>query len=310
MNFNKIISGRADYAEREEVRDSEGRFAADVREIVDSAIEEGVHFELGADKAALEKLLSVLGIDQDIEKSTEGGYMNYIQALYGSGGSSGGRSPEVVVPIIKKYGIVKTLELLQAESWHVEKKQVIGERLIAAGGVVTSQLMLLHSEEDEKGVPRTELESIGVVIGMYTRMEVDLVTEHGYMSEDGIERVFDDIKRGTDHPSELPASLGNYLDSMDESLLFPAHGFYVRIGKCQSGGMFSGITDVRVFSNYYDLVGGRFVRDAKRSGDIEDDVDNDYMVPQAMQKYEDDDDSDWRDDFHDLDDDYSDEDAR
>lgn len=259
-------------AEYREICVSEEQFAGDVRTILDSVIDEGVHFELGNDRAALGKLITVLGIDEDIENITqEGRYLNFIKAMHGSGSTSGETPPEIVLSVIKKHGIITALELLQSAEWRVERREVPGSRIVGFGDTITSQLMLMQVREGDKGVQRVDLDSTGIVIGMNCRMEVDSVTEYGHMNEDGLENIFKEVRRETDGRAEISKALGDYLKSLGDTLVFPKSSFYVRIGKVEAGGFFRGVNGVQAHDNYYDLNGGRFVRNAERSGDIKDD---------------------------------------
>jgi hypothetical protein len=305
MNYDRIVGDRVRDAEHHELRTSEELFAADINAILEGdAVEQGVHFEVGTDKVAFEKLITVLGIDKDIQNISNGGYMNFIKAMYSSVGASGERKQDVVLPVIEKYGIVTALELFQSESWQVQQTSPRGDRISALGGSSTAQFMLMHTdEENEEGQRTVNLETIGIVLGMNSQMETAAITEHGNFNEEGLVSIFKSIKRHTKEPSGTAEALGDYLVSCDDTLDFPSYSFYVRIGKVESGRFFRSIVGVKAHTNYYDLSGGRFVRNAKRSGDNDDEEEPVVYVPHHRHEGDGDDDYEYGDyvDFDDED---------
>ncbi len=310
MSYNRTIGERIRQAEQSEILNSEEQFAADIRRIFDGELgERGVHFEFGSDRDALEKFIAVLGLDKDIQHMTKGGYINYAKALYGSGGAMGSRSHEVTYPIVEQHGVVGALELLQSESWHVESRGALKKHVATIGDTNSSELLFMRVSSDDQ----VDFNSFGIVVGMTSLMEARLLTEHGYIDEDGLPDVYGTLQRRAGKQSDVAKLFGDYIRSMDEKLQFPSVSFFVRIGKLESGGFLGGVAGVKAYENYFDLKHGRFERDADRSGDNDKDDSEfayDFSVPVVTDsddeyyRYSD----DFDDDYYDPDEDESDDD--
>lgn len=260
MSFDRRIQDRLYSAEQVEIINSEAHLAGDLRNILDEkALVDGVHINLGDNPEMVQRILDLLGLEDNIGASK---YFNVMSGIVRSGGSTSNMSQGRLAPVVEAHGVIGAIELMQTNQWTLTPDTFPQVRTMDER--VMSWLMFIHGNNVVDDTYDMGADPTTIIVGASVRYSPECIDEYGQNL--GAVSFYESVEAERDYRKKI-ARMGELLEYEGATLELPSKNYFLRVGQHRVGDGtpaafgFSPI-DIYPRHGFYDLKDGRIVQSA------------------------------------------------